>query len=132
MSADTAYLDSSAFVKLVSPEGESEALEDYLRRWQRSSSSTLLHIEALRAAGVAGAEAVASARLRLRSVDLIPIDSLILEQAATIGPPSLRFLDAIHLTTALILGPDLGVIVTYDRRMADAAAQLGLPVAAPA
>ncbi len=75
---------------------------------------------------------MAAAREQLEGVELIAIDNLVLERAATISPGVLRSLDAIHLATAQQLGTDLGVLVTYDHRLAQAAAELGLPVAAPA
>jgi len=40
----------------------------------------------------------------------------------------LRTLDAIHLAAARLLGDDLAGIVTYDRRMTEAATGLGLEV----
>ncbi|HVA26465.1 MAG TPA: type II toxin-antitoxin system VapC family toxin [Chloroflexota bacterium] len=133
MSAEAAaYLDSSAFVKLVAPEAESAALRDYLQTWPRSVSSALLRVEGLRAARKAGAAAFAAARLRLHGMGLMPIDDVVLNEAAAVGPHMLRSLDAIHLATAQQLGDDLGVLVTYDRRLAQAATELGLPVASPA
>jgi uncharacterized protein len=133
MSAEpAAYLDSSAFVKLVSDEAESQALDVYLRTWPRSVSSTLLRVEGLRAARRGGTQALVSAREWLSTMSLLPMDDTVLEEAAIIGPLLLRSLDAIHLATAQQLGSDLGVIVTYDRRLAQAASELGLPVAAPA
>ncbi|HLQ34378.1 MAG TPA: type II toxin-antitoxin system VapC family toxin [Chloroflexota bacterium] len=131
MSAESAYLDSSAFVKLIGPEPESRALEGYLRAWPDAVSSALLRVEALRAAAKWGSVTVLSTRERLEDVVLVAIDNLILELASSIGPQFLRSLDAIHLATAMQLGDDLGVIVTYDQRLARAAAELGLPVASP-
>jgi predicted nucleic acid-binding protein len=46
--------------------------------------------------------------------------------------PRLRSLDALHLATALSVRDELGAFFTYDRRMAAAAANRGLNVAAPA
>ena len=43
-----------------------------------------------------------------------------------------RTLDAIHLATAIALGPELDAFVTYDDRLADAARAVGLPVVRPA
>jgi predicted nucleic acid-binding protein len=63
---------------------------------------------------------------------MIDIDRALLDQAGVLTPPETRSLDALHLATALALGPDLGVVVTYDQRMADAAVAQGLDVAAPA
>jgi predicted nucleic acid-binding protein len=47
----------------------------------------------------------------------------------------MRSLDAIHLATAELLiasGKTITAFVTYDKRLAAAAAQAGLPVASPA
>ncbi len=51
--------------------------------------------------------------------------------AAVLLPSDLRSLEAIHLATARRLGSDLGAIITYDERMAEAAMHLGYRVAAP-
>jgi predicted nucleic acid-binding protein len=132
MSADWAYLDSSAFVKLTIPESETEALERYMVAWPAAASSALLMAEVLRAARRHRPERVAAVRQRLQDVVLLAIDGEVLQSAAELGPEQLRTLDAIHLATARQLGEDLGVIITYDRRLADAATELGLPVASPA
>jgi predicted nucleic acid-binding protein len=47
------------------------------------------------------------------------------------SPVGLRSLDAIHLATALVLGPDLAGIVAYDRRLARAADGHGITVWSP-
>jgi len=43
----------------------------------------------------------------------------------------LRSLDAIHLATARLLGPELTALVTYDERLAKAAVDAGVAVLAP-
>jgi uncharacterized protein len=43
----------------------------------------------------------------------------------------LRTLDAIHIATALAVGDDLDVIVTYDERMVEAARLMGLSTVTP-
>lgn len=45
----------------------------------------------------------------------------VLDAAATVPPPTLRALDAIHLASALTLAEDLAALVTYDTRMLAAA-----------
>jgi uncharacterized protein len=42
-----------------------------------------------------------------------------------------RSLDAIHIASAELLGPELTALVTYDVRMAKAAHAAGLPAASP-
>lgn len=126
------YLDSSAFVKLVVAERETDALRAYLAvHDRRHVASTLLRTEAVRAVRHLGTEALATAREGIRRMDLIAIDDRIVDAAGVLEPRVLRTLDAIHLATAMALGSDLDAIVTYDERMADGAALLGLSIATP-
>jgi predicted nucleic acid-binding protein len=67
----------------------------------------------------------------LARVVLLEDDDRTLAAAALLDPVDLRALDAIHLTSALRLGPALGAFVTYDVRQAEAASALGLPVESP-
>jgi predicted nucleic acid-binding protein len=78
-----------------------------------------------------GGEAVAAGRKVLARLDLIRISSGVLDEAAVLAPADLRSLEAIHLATARRLGRDLGTIITYDERMAEAATHLGHRVVAP-
>ncbi len=131
MSADVAYLDTSAFVKLVALEPESAALQAALRAWPRRASSALLRVEALRTLRRVELGLVEVARRMLAEVDLIGIDNQLLEVAARLSPPELRSVDAVHLASALTLAGDLGAVVTYDSRLSAAATHLGLTVLAP-
>jgi uncharacterized protein len=67
----------------------------------------------------------------LRRVALIPVDDPILARAAALAEPLLRSLDALHLATALHLRSPGLRFVTYDKRLATAAAGEGLAVDAP-
>ena len=126
------YLDSSAFVKLVVEEPESAAVRTFLAaRGSRRVSSALLRTESLRAVRHLGPDALATVREGLRRVDLIGIDDRILDAAGTLEPQVLRTLDAIHLASAMAVGDDLDVIVTYDERMVAAARLLGLVTVTP-
>jgi hypothetical protein len=126
------YLDSSAFVKMIIEEEDSEAARTFVASHEgRRVSSALLRTESLRAVRHQGPDALATVREGLRRVDLISIDDRILDAAGTLEPGVLRALDAIHLATALAVGDDLEVIVTYDKRMVDAARLMGLPASTP-
>jgi len=125
------YLDSSAIVKLVVHENESVALRRYLRGRRPLVSSSLARTEVMRALLPGGDEAVAAGRKVLTRLDLIRVSSGVLDDAAVLLPADLRSLDAIHLATARRLEHDLGTIITYDVRMAEAATHLGHRVAAP-
>jgi predicted nucleic acid-binding protein len=131
MSGRTAYLDTSAFVKLVVAEPESTALARYLRRWPARASAALLRAEALRALGRIGQPQASAARQLFGGFHLIALDEPLLDRAGELRPWTARSLDAVHLAAALSLGSDLGVVVTYDQRLAVAAQAQGLDVAAP-
>lgn len=123
------YLDSSALLKLIFDEPESDTLNYFLRGWPTRVSSALARIEVSRiAARVADTIVQREARRVLRAVHLIRVDDDIVLRAATMGPPALRSPDAIHLATAELLGSDLAGIVAYDRRLARAAGEHGLTV----
>jgi predicted nucleic acid-binding protein len=128
------YLDSSAIVKLVQHEPESAALRRYLRKYNESLrvTSALARVEVVRAVLAGGPAAVAHARRQLGRMYHIGLDLDVLDQAATLAPAGrLRSLDAVHLAAAQVLGDDLQAVVTYDERMADAAAALRMPVTTP-
>ena len=46
-------------------------------------------------------------------------------------PGGCRTLDAIHVASAQVLGENLTALVSYDRRMLDVAADVGVATAAP-
>jgi len=125
------YLDSSALVKLVVREPESRALRAYLRRHPERISCGLARTEVLRAVRPGGPASVEAARRVLHGIDLIRLDDSLLDAAGTLEPIGLRSLDAIHLAAAQLVAPVLRAVVTYDRRLADAAASLGFATVAP-
>ncbi len=124
-------MDSSAYVKLALREPEEDALRRELSNWNAIVSSVLLSVEAIRACARYGETYAARAQAGFDGVALIAIDAALLRSAARLAPPALRSLDAIHLATALSLGPDLGVLIAYDARLLDAARQRGIAVAEP-
>ncbi len=132
MAGSVAYLDTSAFLKLLVAEPESTALRRAISRWPQRASSSLLRVETIRALRRSGnAEHVPAARRLLRGVSLLRIDEPLLDRAADLEPGELRTLDAIHLASALALSQDLGVMIAYDIRLQAAAQAYGLPVESP-
>lgn len=125
-----AYLDTSAAMKLVIEEAESEALAMELDTVgdRRLISSWLLHTEMHCAAGRhpedLGLDVVNAVLDTVDLIDLTRGDML----AAGTHPP-LRSNDAIHLAVALRVGAD--EIFTYDAELADTASAAGLSVVAP-
>ena len=128
------YLDSCAAAKLIHTEDESTEFMLFIaeRAWAPLISSELLYPELIRAVCRHSQDDDARARILLQRILQVPINREILDEAATVGGPLVRTLDAIHLATALGMASELTAFVTYDKRLGSAAKALGLPVEAPA
>jgi len=133
MNGDVVYLDSSAFVKLFLPESDSRALMRYLASRPQRVSAMLLRTEALRTAvrAMLSPQRMLLVRALLDGVSFITAGVTLSDEAGILRPPELRSLDAIHLATARSLGTNLGAFITYDQRLAAAAAWYGIPVLSP-
>ena len=132
MNGRSAYLDTSAFVKLIVAEPESAALRSRLGRWPDRVSATLLRTEAARALRRSGHDhLIGLARRLFAGLVLIRLDEPLLDRAGDLEPTALRSLDAIHLAAAISIGPQLGVLITYDGRLREAATAYGLDVESP-
>lgn len=126
-----AYLDSSALVKLIAIEAETQALRQELRNWPDRASSLLATVEVTRTARRLGGHAPAVASRVLAGLRLLAIDPIV-PTAAQIGGMTLRSLDAIHLATAASISRQLGALITYDHRMISEGQTIGLPILSPA
>lgn len=133
MNGDVIYLDCSAFVKLFVPEPDSPVLSRFLASRPHRVSAMLLRTEALRTAvrAMLSPQRMLLVRALLDSVSFIPADLTLSDEAGILRPLDLRSLDAIHLATARSLGTNLAALVTYDQRLAGAAAWYGIPVVSP-
>jgi predicted nucleic acid-binding protein len=125
------YLDSSAILKLVFREAESDALRAFIEFDLDLVTSRLGWTEVRRQARRSDPNSTDSALVVLRRFDLVPVDVSILDSASFLTPPTLRTLDAIHVATALSIRDDLEGLVTYDRRTIEAATLNGLSVESP-
>lgn len=125
------YVDTSAAMKLLIDEAESEALVEYLTNdaERRLVASWLLHTE-LHCASGRHPEVVDAHSVReiLETVTLMDLTRGDLIAAGTHTP--LRSHDALHLAVAIRLGVD--ELITYDAELADAATRAGLRAVAPA
>jgi len=135
------YVDASALVKLIMPEAQTAALDAWLTDVDAEPvTSQLALTEVARTVMRSGRPEVAEQIAQLgglalragsRDVCALPATADVFVTAGRLVPPTVRSLDAIHLATALALGPALRALVTYDTRQADAARSLGLVVHAP-
>lgn len=133
-----AYVDSSIILRLAL--GQPNALREW-KQIIRGVSSALVTTESLRTLD----------RLRLRaeledpeialrratilrliaSLELVEVDTTVLERAAQPMPTELGTLDAIHLATALLwndMGPSRLTMATHDAALAIGARAYGLSV----
>ena len=126
------YFDTSALAQLIIDEEDSGALRAWLRdRPGRtvvtcSIGAVELHRLAARVSQAASAAAV----LLLARIDILDLTPSVLALAGQLPSVEVRTLDALHIAAAAGLA-DLEMLVTYDHRMAAAARDYGLPVAAP-
>jgi predicted nucleic acid-binding protein len=126
------YLDSSAVVKLVRREAETDALRAWLAANARPLvSSALVRTETARALTRNEPAALTVLPSVLALLHQRSVTDDILDTAGRYEDPVLRSLDAIHLATAEELQSALAWFVTYDKRLADAAQARGLQVAVP-
>lgn len=127
------YLDTSALVKLVVAEDESQALRHFLGTHADDSlfSAALARTELIRAVAPNGHAAIADAKDLLNGLDTVTLTRQLLDDAGTLLPLRLRSLDAIHLAAAQRAGDSLRAVITYDTRMLAAAADLGISAASP-
>jgi len=125
------YLDTSALVKLVVAEPESDALRTWLVQQVDPVTSDLARTELARAVRRVAPDLMPAARGVLDVLTILTLDAEIFEAAGRLDPAELRSLDAVHLAGALSLGDDLTAVVTYDDRQAAAATAYGVSVIAP-
>lgn len=123
------YLHTSAALKLIVEEAESQVLAEELSSPDGELVSSMLlftelHCAAERRAGIP-VESVTAVVDALALIDLQRAD---LQRAAT-SRWGLRSADAIHLACALRV--EAAEIVTYDHEMQEAARAVGLGVLAP-
>ena len=133
------YVDSSALLKRVFAESDSRPLISTLRDFQQADTalvtSSLAWVEISRAVRAyanteSNVEVDNLVEVSLSGVLEKPITSEVIALARRLNPPVLRSLDAIHLATALLVDAD--VILAYDLRLIQAAAELKIRTLSPA
>lgn len=128
-STPVVYVDTSALGALLVDQPESSALVEWLDQEPAVLvSSDLLETELRRVAVREGIDQADVSRL-LDGVAMAALDRAVYRSAGFLPMPYLRTLDALHLEAAIRL--DVSAILTYDRRLAEAALSVGLEVIAP-
>ena len=140
------YFDTNALLKLIREDAHSEALGAFIdaqpaTRWFSSEiAKTELARTVRRVNHDDRGRLIDGPRLRAElsyaeriweRLDLIAVSTRLLDDAGAIEQQFLRTLDAIHLAAALSLRASLSAFVSYDKRLAAAAHEAGLPVLSP-
>lgn len=135
------YLDSSAILKLLRRENESDALIAHLDAYaqQELVTSSLATVEVARALTAVGAADMAARAVRRSDrieigdvvVPALAMVAPVLDLARALPPAVLRSLDAIHVATAMLGSAALDHVITYDKRMAAAVQAAGLEAVSP-
>ena len=131
------YADTSALLKLIREESESQALRNFVDGADLVSCDLVL-TEVPRAIRRAVAREpalaldplLAGAGETFEALALLPLDRGLLALAGALAEPALRALDAIHVAAAVDVSP-LDSFVTYDERQAAAARLAGLRTLSP-
>ena len=133
-----AYVDTSVLLRVAL--GQADALPEW-RQVDRGVTSALTRVEGLRTldrlrlrAHLADAEVARRRAIILQlldSLELVEVDSLVLDRAAQPQPTEVGTLDAIHLATALLWRETIStqlVMATHDVALATAAQAHGFTV----
>ena len=133
-----AYVDTSVLLRVAL--GQADALPEW-RQVDRGVTSALTRVEGLRTldrlrlrARLADAEVARRRAIILQlldSLELVEVDSLVLDRAAQPQPTELGTLDAIHLATALLWRETVHaelVMASHDVALATAAQAHGFRV----
>ena len=126
------YLETSALGCVLNGEPAAAAAADVIASYDGHFASRLLRTELRRVA--LRDDRFEFVEPLLADVSLVPIDEQTWVTAETIRPATVRTLDAIHLATAVRMAADgvIEALMTYDKRLAEAARHHGLEVVAPA
>lgn len=129
-------MDTSALTKLLIAEPETPELRTWLAaqgdQGEYAATSALSRVELMRVVARYGEPGEAErARYLFDGLDILPLTEPVITLAETIGPATLRSLDAIHLAAAAQIKRELTVFVTYDHRLLDGCREVGLATASP-
>lgn len=129
-------LASSAVVKVIQREGETDALREFLtgvKGWASVAlaSGAIPRIEMFRAVLRSDSGLAPRAGELLEEIHLIWLTDQVIFQTSHPLPPTLRTIDAIHLATAVSEAQGMTACVTDDNQLADGARLAGLSAVSP-
>jgi predicted nucleic acid-binding protein len=130
------YMDTSALTKLLVAEAETPDLHAWLTtqsdQGEHTVTSALGRVELMRAVARQEEPGLPErARYLLDGLDILPITDAVIALAESIGPATLRSLDAIHLASASQIRHELTSFVTYDHRLLEGCREVGFDTQSP-
>jgi uncharacterized protein len=125
------YLDASAVITLIAGRQYEAELRQFLagRPGLPMGTSTIGFVETVRTLDSIGDFPDAMQALVQNFTEIVVTEEV--RDRAAVLPPGVRTLDAVHIASAQVIGPNLNALVSYDRRMLQVAHAVGLPTAAP-
>jgi predicted nucleic acid-binding protein len=124
------YIDSSAIIKLIIKEEESQALLRVIN--QKMFTSVLAKVEVGRTLARSGTSITKVRDQVMHHLDFLPISEEVINLIDEIPlPRQVRSLDSIHIGSAHLVSELIDGVITYDKDMQQALTQLGIIWLAP-
>ena len=126
----TWFLDSSAIIKLIVEESESESLRTFLPA--SLFASRLSRLEVLRNVKRIDEKKLERARERLNGFSYVEINEHVIRNAEEIAVAlDIKSLDAIQAGSALFIKDVIDGVISYDKNLNAALKKLGIKVISP-
>ena len=124
------YLDSSAILKLIIKEAESDSLRKFINT--KVITSALSRVEVIRTLSLNDESLIIAGQMVLEKFELMPLSRPILTIAENFSSQiTLRSLDALQVASVIFLSPMVKSLITYDKNMIKNAKALGISVVSP-
>ncbi len=124
------YLDSSAILKLIIKEAESDSLRKFINT--KVITSAISRVEVIRTLSLNDESLIIAGQMVLEKFELMPLSRPILTIAENFSPQiTLRSLDALQVASVIFLSPMVKSLITYDKNMIKNAKALGISVVSP-
>ena len=124
------YLDSSAILKLIIKEAESDSLRKFINT--KVITSAISRVEVIRTLCLNDESLIIAGQMVLEKFELMPLSRPILTIAENFSSQiTLRSLDALQVASVIFLSPMVKSLITYDKNMIKNAKALGISVVSP-
>ena len=124
------YLDSSAILKLIIKEAESDSLRKFINT--KVITSAISRVEVIRTLSLNDESLIIAGQMVLEKFELMPLSRPLLTIAENFSSQiTLRSLDALQVASVIFLSPMVKSLITYDKNMIKNAKALGISVVSP-